>query len=130
MDLHAVRKDVFFDGRPVGFLAWVFGVVVFFWMSFHQNGLTQTWFARDYTVKAVGPIFNIFFNLDSMLANYTAARHRRTEDAYSEYRAPGKRPNHAAVVYAQRPDLVGDEVGEDIGPVQPAASFDEHAAGD
>ena len=40
-------------------------------------------------------------NLDSMLANYTAARHRRTEDAYSEGRAPGKRPNHAAVVYAQ-----------------------------
>jgi POT family proton-dependent oligopeptide transporter len=49
-------------------LVLVFGVVVFFWMSFHQNGLTQTWFARDYTVKEVGPIFNIFFNLDSMLA--------------------------------------------------------------
>ena len=49
-------------------LVLVFGVVVFFWMSFHQNGLTQTWFARDYTVKAVGPIFNIFFNLNSMLA--------------------------------------------------------------
>lgn len=40
-------------------------------------------------------------NLDSMLANYTAARHRRTEDAYSEGRAVGRRPNHAAVVYAQ-----------------------------
>jgi uncharacterized radical SAM protein YgiQ len=40
-------------------------------------------------------------NLDSMLANYTAARHRRTEDAYSEERTPGRRPNHAAVVYAQ-----------------------------
>jgi POT family proton-dependent oligopeptide transporter len=46
----------------------VFGVVVFFWMSFHQNGLTQTFFARDYTVKEVGPIYSIFFNLDSMLA--------------------------------------------------------------
>jgi uncharacterized radical SAM protein YgiQ len=40
-------------------------------------------------------------NLDSMVANYTAARHRRQEDAYSENGAPGKRPNHAAVVYAQ-----------------------------
>ena len=49
-------------------LVLVFGVVVFFWMSFHQNGLTQTFFARDYTVKEVGPIYNIFFNLDSMLA--------------------------------------------------------------
>ncbi|MBI5381344.1 MAG: YgiQ family radical SAM protein [Opitutae bacterium] len=40
-------------------------------------------------------------NLDSMLANYSAARHHRREDAYTENRAPGKRPNHAAVVYAQ-----------------------------
>ena len=27
----------------------VFGVVIFFWFSFHQNGLTLTFFARDYT---------------------------------------------------------------------------------
>lgn len=46
----------------------VFVVVVFFWMSFHQNGLTLTYFARDYTVKEVGPLTNIFFNLKSMLA--------------------------------------------------------------
>lgn len=46
----------------------VFVVVIFFWMSFHQNGLTQTFFARDYTVKEVGPINNIFFNLNSILA--------------------------------------------------------------
>lgn len=26
----------------------VFGVVIFFWFSFHQNGLTLTYFARDY----------------------------------------------------------------------------------
>lgn len=27
----------------------VFGVVIFFWFSFHQNGLTLTMFARDFT---------------------------------------------------------------------------------
>jgi POT family proton-dependent oligopeptide transporter len=27
----------------------VFGVVIFFWMSFHQNGLTLTFFAKEYT---------------------------------------------------------------------------------
>ena len=27
----------------------VFAVVIFFWFSFHQNGLTLTFFARDYT---------------------------------------------------------------------------------
>ncbi len=45
----------------------VFLVVIFFWMSFHQNGLTLSWFARDYTLKAVGPFTKIFFNLWSIL---------------------------------------------------------------
>lgn len=46
----------------------VFIVVIFFWMSFHQNGLTLTFFARDYTVKEVGPFTNLFFNLESILS--------------------------------------------------------------
>lgn len=40
-------------------------------------------------------------NLDSMLSNYTAARHKRKDDVYSEGGKPGKRPNHAGVVYSQ-----------------------------
>jgi len=40
-------------------------------------------------------------NLDSMLANYTAARHKRRDDDYSEGGLAGRRPNHAAAVYAQ-----------------------------
>jgi proton-dependent oligopeptide transporter, POT family len=57
------------DERPkVVSLILVFFVVIFFWMSFHQNGLTQTFFARDYTVKEVAPFTNIFFQLDSMLS--------------------------------------------------------------
>jgi uncharacterized radical SAM protein YgiQ len=40
-------------------------------------------------------------NLDSMVANYTAARHKRREDDYAAGGEPGRRPNHAAVVYAQ-----------------------------
>jgi len=46
----------------------VFFVVIFFWMSFHQNGLTLTFFARDYIVKEVGPFTNIFFTLPSILS--------------------------------------------------------------
>ena len=30
-------------------LIMVFAVVIFFWMAFHQNGQSLTWFARDYT---------------------------------------------------------------------------------
>ena len=40
-------------------------------------------------------------NLDSMLSNYTAARRKRREDAYSEGGKTGKRPNLATIVYAQ-----------------------------
>lgn len=46
----------------------VFVVVIFFWMSFHQNGLTLTLFARDYNVKAVPPFTNLFFEVVSLLA--------------------------------------------------------------
>ena len=49
-------------------LVLVFIVVIFFWMSFHQNGLTLTLFARDYTAKHVGPFTNLFFTLPSMLS--------------------------------------------------------------
>ncbi len=48
-------------------LSLVFVVVIFFWMSFHQNGLTLTIFARDYTVTKVGAVTNLFFNLESIL---------------------------------------------------------------
>lgn len=62
------------DERPrVLSLIMVFFVVIFFWMSFHQNGLTLTFFARDYTVKEVGPFTNIFFNLESILCFIGAA---------------------------------------------------------
>jgi POT family proton-dependent oligopeptide transporter len=49
-------------------LVLVFIVVIFFWMSFHQNGLTLTLYARDYTAKQVGPLTNMFFTLPSLLA--------------------------------------------------------------
>jgi POT family proton-dependent oligopeptide transporter len=48
-------------------LGLVFLVVIFFWMSFHQNGLTLTMFARDYTTKFVGPFTNLFFDIWSIL---------------------------------------------------------------
>ncbi|MFH0760184.1 MAG: peptide MFS transporter [Bacteroidota bacterium] len=52
----------------VSALVMVFVVVIFFWMSFHQNGLTLTYFARDYTVKNVDPYTIMFFKLENILA--------------------------------------------------------------
>lgn len=45
----------------------VFGVVIFFWMAFHQNGLTMSFFARDYTVTQVGAGNYLVFNIWSLL---------------------------------------------------------------
>ncbi len=56
------------EERPrVVSLLLVFVVVIFFWMSFHQNGLTLTQFALDYTVKEVSAFTALFFNLASIL---------------------------------------------------------------
>lgn len=41
MDLTEIRQRIYA-------LFAVFGVVIFFWFSFHQNGLTLTYFAKDY----------------------------------------------------------------------------------
>jgi len=46
----------------------VFSVVIFFWMSFHQNGLTMTFFARDYTQKTVSAITYVIFDLKTLLS--------------------------------------------------------------
>ncbi|MEG1586155.1 MAG: peptide MFS transporter [Bacteroidales bacterium] len=41
----------------------VFAVVIFFWMAFHQNGLTMTFFARDYTAHVATGFDRIGFNV-------------------------------------------------------------------
>jgi len=49
----AGQKEIHMDAKEVKqrlyALFAVFGVVIFFWFSFHQNGLTLTYFAKDYT---------------------------------------------------------------------------------
>ena len=39
----------------------VYGIVIFFWFSFHQNGLTLTFFARDYTELS---LFGVSFSVE------------------------------------------------------------------
>ena len=56
------------EKQRVASLLLVFFVVIFFWMAFHQNGLTLTFFARDYIVKSVGPLTYMFFSLENILS--------------------------------------------------------------
>ena len=48
-------------------LAFVFAVVIFFWMAFHQNGSSLTYFARDYTRTTVSGPLRLGFNIWPLL---------------------------------------------------------------
>lgn len=56
--------------------------------------------------RAMGrPRLGVFIgagNLDSMVAHYTAAKRRRSEDFYSPGKRTGCRPDRAAIVYCNR----------------------------
>ena len=44
-------------------LCLVFAVVIFFWMAFHQNGLTLTWFADEFTATSATGVTGMEFNV-------------------------------------------------------------------
>ena len=48
-------------------LCLVFAVVIFFWMAFHQNGLTLTYFARDFTQTAATGVVAMLFDVTNLL---------------------------------------------------------------
>ena len=49
-------------------LCLVFAVVIFFWMAFHQNGLTLTWFADEFTATSSTGIQSMMFDVRNLLA--------------------------------------------------------------
>ena len=54
-------------------LGLVFFVVIFFWMAFQESAVTMTYFARDYTVPAVGKLTNLWFDLTGLLTVFLSA---------------------------------------------------------
>ena len=48
-------------------LCLVFAVVIFFWMAFHQNGATLTFFARDYTATSSTGIQSMAFDVINLV---------------------------------------------------------------
>lgn len=49
-------------------LCFVFAVVIFFWMAFHQNGLTLTYFANEFTQKTSTGLQSMAFNVINLVA--------------------------------------------------------------
>ncbi len=48
-------------------LCLVFAVVIFFWMAFHQNGATLTFFARDYTETTSSGVQSMAFDVMNLV---------------------------------------------------------------
>ena len=48
-------------------LCLVFAVVIFFWMAFHQNGATLTYFARDYVATSATGLTAMEFDVTNLL---------------------------------------------------------------
>ncbi len=48
-------------------LCLVFAVVIFFWMAFHQNGSTLTFFARDYTATSSSGFASMAFDVANLV---------------------------------------------------------------
>ncbi len=72
-NVQTIKMDIMEVRRRIYALLAVYGVVIFFWFSFHQNGLTLTFFAKDYTLlnfagiklsvesfQAMNPFFVVF----------------------------------------------------------------------
>ena len=49
-------------------LGLVFAVVIFFWMAFHQNGLSLTYFADEFTAQSTTGIQGMAFNVWNLVA--------------------------------------------------------------
>jgi POT family proton-dependent oligopeptide transporter len=74
------------EKRRIGALLLVFAIVTVFWMAFHQNGLTLTFWARDATAtklkpelsQAINPFFVLAFT-PLLVAGWGLLRRRKNE---------------------------------------------------
>ncbi|MDE5980764.1 MAG: MFS transporter, partial [Bacteroidaceae bacterium] len=53
-------------------LCLVFAVVIFFWMAFHQNGITMNQFAREYTATSATGAMSLMFNVWNLVLGIVA----------------------------------------------------------
>ncbi len=70
----AAQKEVVDEMSPaetkerIVCLCLVFAVVIFFWMAFHQNGATLTYFARDYVATTANGITAMEMDVTNLVA--------------------------------------------------------------
>src|SRR3989442_13261076 len=106
LDVVLVNGDAYVDHPTFGvpLLARVVAARGFKGGIVSQPGGDEASFAEDFA--ACGRP-RLFFgvssgNMDSMVNHYTAAKKRRSSDAYTPDAAPGRRPDYATAIYARR----------------------------
>jgi len=90
------------DRGPIAALLAIFGVVVIFWMVFHQNGNTLTLWARDNTDRAAGIVSPVleFFGMNEI-----------APDSYWSNVDPAEQPAPGTTV-----NLISTELMQSINP--------------
>ena len=80
------------------------------------------WHSADAFTQMGRPKLGVFIgagNLDSMVAHYTAAKKRRSDDFYSPGKRAGLRPDRATIVYANRArEAFGSDIPVFIGGLE------------
>jgi POT family proton-dependent oligopeptide transporter len=74
------------EKAPIGALLSIFGVVIVFWMIFHQNGSALTFWAEENTDRAAGPVLT-----SALDATYMGAR-VEPDSPYFHNVPPAERP--------------------------------------
>ncbi|MBQ6189884.1 MAG: peptide MFS transporter [Bacteroidaceae bacterium] len=64
----AENKNGVSDRERIIALCLVFAVVIFFWMAFHQNGLSLTYFADEFTAKSSEGLQSMCFDVWNLVA--------------------------------------------------------------
>ena len=64
---HEVTEDAKDTKERIVCLCLVFAVVIFFWMAFHQNGLTLTWFADEFTARSATGLTGMEFDVINLV---------------------------------------------------------------
>ena len=113
----------------------VFAVVIFFWMAFHQNGSTMTFFARDYTTSEATGITRMSFDILNLVLVLVGVyglvgffQSEKRAAASSSAPQPSSWPSLHSTTAGPSPPRPGTHPAAGIPAVQPLLRRGPHAA--
>ena len=126
-DPHTVRMAAAEVKKRIWALIAVYAVVIFFWFSFHQNGLTLTFFAKDYTLLKIGSLDLSAEIFQSMNPFFVVFLTPAVLAFFGWMRANGREPSTPAKMKTRRHEVAPKPDPKPPG-FRPAAGFSRRSA--